>query len=102
MFHIFHRSSKKSIILNGCIRFAEKQSLKSSIATEMITDERDQLIELKSMRIGFVASSIGFIIGLISLALNYSPVVMMNIVFLSFGIGSLLDGCIQLYLYRRG
>jgi hypothetical protein len=80
----------------------EDHSLKSSIATEMITDERDQLIELKSMRIGFVASSIGFIIGLISLVLNYSPVVMMNIVFLSFGIGSLLDGCIQLYLYRKG
>ena len=44
----------------------------------------DNLIELKSMRIGFIVVGIGFVAALVSLILNYSPAVMINIMFVSF------------------
>lgn len=72
------------------------------LGTEMVTDEMDKLIELKSMRVGFIVAGIGFVAALISLLLNNSPGVMMNILFISFSAGSLFEGFTQLYFYRRG
>ncbi len=78
------------------------KEIDKKIEVEMVEDERDKLIELKSMRFGFAVAGIGFVGALISLILNYSPAVMLNILFLSFGIGSLFEGVGQLYYYRRG
>jgi len=72
------------------------------IKTDTVEDEMAKLIELKSMRIGFAFSGIGFVLALISLLLNYSPVIMINILFMSFSVGSALEGFVQLYYYRRG
>jgi hypothetical protein len=80
----------------------DDKEIERAIGFEMVTDEMDTLIELKSMRIGFAVAGIGFIAGLISLVLNYSPVVMMNVLFISFSFGSILEGFTQLYYYRRG
>jgi len=57
---------------------------------------------LKSMRLAFVLAGIGFIAALVFLVLNYSPIVMLNILFFSFCVGSLFEGFTQLYFYRRG
>jgi len=54
------------------------------------------------MRIGFICAGIGFVLSLISLLLNYSPIIMINILFLSFSLGSALEGLVQLYYYRKG
>jgi hypothetical protein len=70
--------------------------------TDTVEDEMGKLIELKSMRIGFIFAGIGFILALISLILDFSPVIMINILFLSFSIGSGLEGLVQLYYYRKG
>lgn len=69
---------------------------------EMVEDEMDKLIELKSMRLGFAICGAGFIAALISLALNYPAGVMLNILFLSFSLGSLAEGAMSLYYYRAG
>lgn len=76
--------------------------IEKSIKAEMVTDERDRLIELKSLRVGSVSASIGMMIGLAVLVLNDSPVLMLNILFASFCLGSVLEGCVQLFLYRKG
>jgi hypothetical protein len=76
--------------------------IEQTIKQEMVEDERDKLIELKSMRAGFVLAGIGFISALFSLILGYPSVVMLNILFLSFFAGSILEGFFQLYYYRRG
>jgi hypothetical protein len=78
------------------------EEVEKIINTEMMSDEMDNLIELKSMRVGFIFSGIGFVCGLIALALNYSPVVMLNMVFASFSLGSILEGLQQFLYYRKG
>jgi Na+/melibiose symporter-like transporter len=81
---------------------SDDKEIERTIHREMIEDERDKQIELKSMRIGFAVAGIGFVSGLLSLVFNYSPVVMLNIMYLSFFVGSLLEGVGQLYYYRKG
>jgi hypothetical protein len=76
--------------------------IEKSIQAQMVEDEMDKLIELKSMRVGFFLAGAGFIAALVSLALNYPAVVMLNILFLSFLASGLLEGMAQLYYYRRG
>ncbi len=80
----------------------DDKKIEKTIELEMITDEMDKLIELKSMRNGFIVAGIGFVTALISLVFNYSPAVMMNIMFASFYTGSLLEGFTQLYFYKKG
>jgi len=80
----------------------DEQEIEKTINAEMVEDEMDKLIELKSMRIGFVFAGVGFVAGLVSLVLDSSPVVMLNILFGSFWIGSLFEGFTQLYFYRKG
>jgi len=76
--------------------------IETTIKQEMVEDERDKLIELKSLRVGFVLSGIGFIAALLSLVLGYPPVLMLHILFFSFFAGSILEGFSQLHHYRRG
>lgn len=80
----------------------DNKEVEKTIESEMVTDERDRLIELKSVRIGFIVVGIGFIAALVSVVIDYSSVIMLNIMFVSFFVGSLVGGLIQLYLYRKG
>lgn len=89
----------KESILNG--KCGDDHIMKT-IAQEMVEDEMDKLIELKSMRMGFAVAGVGFLATLITLALDYTPVLMLNILFGAFSVGSLLEGLTQLYYYRKG
>ncbi len=101
---VFHILLSVAIAVQEKVRNCEcdDQEIEKTIGAEMVTDEMDKLIELKSMRIGFAVAGIGFVAALVSLLLNYSPAVMINIMFLSFSAGSLLEGFTQLYFYRKG
>lgn len=101
IFHIFFSVSvavQKSIQENNC----DEKEIEKSITLETIEDERDKLIELKSMRVGFALAGIGFVGGLLALVLNYAPEITLNIFFFSFSVGSLCEGAAQLIYYRRG
>lgn len=78
------------------------ENIENQIQLEMVEDEMDKLIELKSLRVGAIVAGSGFVISLIILALGYPPVFMLNIVFISFSFGSILDGFTKLYYYKRG
>lgn len=101
VFHILY-----SISLAVQTKIVNQQSddkeIERAINREMVEDERDKQIELKSSRIGFFVAGAGFVAGLLALVLNYSPVVMLNILYLSFSAGSLLEGIGSLYYYRKG
>jgi hypothetical protein len=101
---VFHILLSIAIAVKEKIRNdkCDEKGIDQLIKNEMVTDEMDKLIELKSNRISIYTFGIGFIASLVSLILNYSPAVMINIIFVSFSIGSLLEGSAQLIYYKRG
>lgn len=80
----------------------DEKEIDRSIEAEMVTDEMDNLIGLKSARVAFAFIGIGFILGLLSLVLSFPPALMLNILFISFSAGTIAEGGAQLYYYRRG
>ena len=67
-----------------------------------LSDERDQLIDLKANRISLSVFGIGFIVSMITLATGLQPLVMFNLIVYSlFGAG-IIGYITQLYLYRKG
>lgn len=101
---IFHILLSVAIAAEAKIKNADcdEKEIESNIKIEMTTDEMDKLIELKSNMIGFGVAGAGFMLALILLVLDYSPVIMLNVMFVSFSVGSMSEGLAQLYFYRRG
>lgn len=101
---VFHILLSISIAVKGKIQNQDldDKEIEKQIDAEMVEDEMDKLIELKSNQIGFILAGIGFVAGLVTLAFNAPPAVMLNILFISFSAGSLLEGFAQLYYYRKG
>jgi hypothetical protein len=89
----------KEQIQNGSVNDDE---IEKNLELEMVEDEMDKLIGLKSMRVGFVVAGVGFVTALIALVTGYTPEVMMNIIFISFNAGSILEGITQIYYYKKG
>ena len=72
------------------------------IESSMFEDERDKLINLKSSHIGNACAGVGFVAGLIALALGISAVVALHIIAGAFTVGSIIEGCVSIYLDERG
>lgn len=83
-------------------RECDDKDIEKNIKLEMVEDERDKLIEMKSNQVGFAIAGFGFVAALLALVFNYSPVVMLNILFITFSFGSICEGIYQFILYRRG
>jgi len=79
-----------------------EQEINRKIEATIIEDEMDKLIELKSLRIGFVFAGAGFVGALIVLALGLPIFIALNIMYLSFMVGSLMEGLASLYFYGKG
>ena len=101
---VFHILLSMSIAIREQYVNGQKDDkhIEKEIAAEMIEDEMDKLVELKSLRVGFAIAGIGFVTALIYAYLGFSVAVMMNIIFISFSAGSVLEGFSQLFFYRRG
>lgn len=80
----------------------DDKEIEKALKIDMVEDEMDKLIELKANRIGYTFVGVGFVAGLVSVALGASAVVMINIAFLACLVGSLVEGLVQLRYYRRG
>jgi hypothetical protein len=83
-------------------RNCDEKEINRTIESSMVEDEMDKLIELKSSRIGFIFAGIGFVAALVSLVFEQPPMVMLNLLFFSFSVGSLAEGGFSLYYYRKG
>ena len=97
---IFHILLAISIAVKE--RERDEKEIDKKIEATMVEDEMDKLIGLKSLRIGFIFAGVGFVAALVSLVLNFPPAVMINILFLSFNVGSLSEGFLSLHYYRKG
>jgi hypothetical protein len=81
---------------------ADDKAIEKQINAEFVEDEMDKLIALKAQRFNAGVIGAGFVAGLITLALGRPAALMLNIVFLAFLGGSLVESLVQLYYYRRG
>lgn len=67
-----------------------------------LEDEMDKLIELKASKCSYGLLGLGFVASLLSLYFQQAPGIMLNIIFLSFLLASLLEGYLQLNFYKKG
>lgn len=68
----------------------DDKAIERSLQLDMVEDEMDKLIPLKSMRAGYAIGGLGFIAALISLVMGSPSGAMLNIMFGSFFAGSLI------------
>ena len=101
---VFHILLSVGIAVKKQIRLGkvDDKEVEKEIKQEMVEDEMDKLISLKSMRASFCVAGFGFVAALAALALGYMPAVMLNILFVAFFAGSICEGILQMYYYRRG
>ncbi len=67
-----------------------------------VVDERDRLIELRALRVAYYIIGAGFVGAMIALALEQTYFLTFNIMIFSFFAASVVEGLVQLFLYRRG
>jgi len=90
------------ITIVTAVKKKDDKQAKRIIESSMYEDERDKLINLKSSNIGNIFSGIGFLVGLIALALGISAVIALHIIAGAFAVGSIIEGCVSIYLDERG
>lgn len=88
------------IIIHIIFAIANKIISKEDISE--ISDERDKLIELKSIRISHWVFTFGFFLAMGSQALSFQPYVMFVVLVASGFAASLAEGAAQIYYYRKG
>jgi len=85
---------------------ADKNLSKASATQKMKTifspDEMDKLIELKTSKISYAFTGIGFVSAMILVLIGFSASVMINIIFLSMCVGSFIEGIAVIYYYKVG
>ena len=82
---IFHVLMSVSIAVHE--RKKDSKEIESAINAAMVEDERDKIIELKSMRITMIVTMVGFVAGLILLAFEYPAAIMLNLLFIAASLG---------------
>jgi len=101
IFHILFSigmAVKESIKNGNC----NDREIEKTIEMEMVEDEMGKLIELKSMRVSYITIGAGFVASLVLLFFDYPAFIALNVLFVSFYTGGILDGFTQLYYYKRG
>ncbi|WKZ30820.1 MAG: hypothetical protein QY318_03150 [Candidatus Dojkabacteria bacterium] len=104
LFHILYSvgfAAKEYIQAEAKDTKVDDKAFDRKISGEMKEDERDRLVGLRASSVSYVLVGVGFLAGLLVIVMDYSVVVMLNIFFLSFLIASIVEGFVQIYLYRR-
>ena len=78
------------------------EKINKIITSSMVEDERDKLINLKSMHIGYTVAGLGFIAVLAALALGLQALYALHILFGFSGAASLIEGILSIYYYEKG
>jgi hypothetical protein len=84
------------------ILFAIINKIVTNEEISTISDERDKLIELKTIRISHWIFTFGFFLAMLSLAIGMQPWVMFITLILSGLISTIISELVKIYYYRRG
>ena len=76
--------------------------MKKMIDATVAEDERDKLINLKSLRVGYICSGFGLMIALFMLASGAPVVIALHFVVGAAVIGSLAEGCAAVIFNEKG
>ena len=79
-----------------------KNEIERNLSSFMVEDERDKLISLKSLRIGYILAGIGFVLALVGLALGMPAVRALHVLLGAFAVGSIAEGIATVYFYEKG
>lgn len=67
-----------------------------------ITDERDNLIELKGIRVSYITFSVGVLISVFAFIFGQPPLLMISLIFVFSILAEIVGDITQITLYRRG
>jgi hypothetical protein len=100
---IFHILLSVSIAVKETIKNEKvvDKTIDKKIKLEMVEDERDQMIELKSLRIGYILTGTAIVTSIIALVIGSTPAIMLNILFLGCMLSSIIEGVFQYYFYSK-
>jgi len=93
------------IILAASVTYKEKDesTVKKIIDNEMVEDEMDKQITLKSSHVGYGVVGVGFVLTLIAIAfLDVSAILALNIMLGVFFLSAMADTCVSVYMYEVG
>jgi hypothetical protein len=91
-----------SILTNILLSIVEAIRSQKYEDPRFITDERDNLIELKGIRVSYITYSLGVLVSIFAFIFGQPPLMMISLIFV-FGILAEIAGDIaQITLYRRG
>ncbi|MBM4428129.1 MAG: hypothetical protein FJ031_12975 [Chloroflexi bacterium] len=91
-----------SILTNIILSIVHAIRTRSSEEEQFISDERDNLIGLKGMRISYITFSIGVLIAMLTFVFGQPPLVMFAVIVFFSITAEILGDAAQVYLYRRG
>ena len=97
---VFHLAFAVGISANE--KDCDSKKVERIIKSSMVEDERDKLINLKSANISYQFAGLGFVAGLVALAAGTSAVVALHIMAGAFAFGSIVEGCVIVFLNERG
>jgi hypothetical protein len=78
------------------------EKTKKIIRASTFEDERNSLINLKTLRIGYTCAGIGLLATLIALAFGAAFVVALHIAVGAGALASLVEGCAGIFFHERG
>jgi hypothetical protein len=91
-----------SILTNIILSIVHAIRTRSSEEEQFISDERDNLIGLKGMRISYITFSIGVLIAMLTFVFGHPPLVMFAIIVFFSITAEIIGDAAQVRLYRRG
>lgn len=91
-----------TILTNIVLSIVHAIKTRTNEVERFIEDERDKLIELKGVKVSYVAFSVGVLVSVLTFAFGQPPLVMVSMIVLSALTAEIIGDISQIYLYRRG
>jgi len=91
-----------NILANIAVNIAHAIRTNSSAEVRMVEDERDKLIELKGIKVTYIAFSVGVLLAMLTFVFGQPPLIMFSLIIFFSLLGEIIGDLSQLFLYRRG
>lgn len=97
---LFHVAASVGIAARE--RDADGAQVNRILASSMVEDERDELIDLRAARIGYVCVGVGFVVTLAAVALGASGTVALHLLLGAFIVAAMVGGARTVFLHESG